>query len=304
MMLSHPHSPVSLIVDSRCTHGEGTVWSEALGCLFWTDIGEQRIYQHCPKTQTTWCRSLPESAGCLGLIDPDRLLIVMRKSIAIAHLNTSTADRLDLTIIDHFEQQQPHTHSNDGRADRHGHFVFGTMDTHAEKQNRGQFYQFSFRHGLRPLPLPRVSIPNSICFSPDGGTLYFCDSVKPQIFACDYDPEHARTSPPRLFATLDQANAEPDGSIVDAEGYLWNAQWRAWRLVRYASNGTVDHIIPMPIKNPTCPAFGGHHLQTLFVISSRMDHSSDELDHSPHAGGVFALDTGIKGLAEMPVALA
>ena len=303
MMPSNP-PPVSLLVDSRCTHGEGTVWSETLGCLFWTDIGEQRIYQHCPTTKTTWCRSLPESAGCLGLIDSDRLLIVMRKSIAIAHLNTSTADRLDLTIIDHFEQQQPHTHSNDGRADRHGHFVFGTMDTHADKESRGQFYQFSFRHGLRPLPLPRVSIPNSICFSPDGGKLYFCDSVKPQIFACDYDPEHARTGQPRLFATLDQADAEPDGSIIDAEGYLWNAQWRAWRLVRYAPNGTVDDVIPMPIKNPTCPAFGGHQMQTLFVISSRMDHSPNELDQSPHAGGVFAIDTGIQGLAEMPVALA
>ena len=303
-MLPQSRTPVTLVVDSRCTHGEGTVWSEQSSCLYWTDIGEQRIFQYCPATQTTKRWPLPDSAGCLGLIDAGRLLVVMRKAIAIAHLNTSRAGQLDLTVIEHFEHHQPYTHSNDGRADRHGHFVFGTMDTHSAKESRGQIYQFSMRHGLRTLALPRVSIPNSICFSPDGGTMYFCDSVTPQIFACDYDPEHARTGRPRLFATLDQTDAEPDGSIIDAEGYLWNAQWRAWRIVRYSPRGKVDHIIPMPIKNPTCPAFGGPQLQTLFVISSRMDHSPDELDQSPQAGGLFAIETGISGLPESPIEMA
>lgn len=297
-------SQVTLAVDSRCTHGEGVLWCARRQALFWVDISEKRLWMHHPDDGATRHWPLPDRPGCIGLLDDGRLLLVLAKSIQLADIDNAAADALPLQHLVDVEPDNPHTRSNDGRADRAGNFVFGTMDEHAHKTGRGSFYQFSLRHGLRRLPLGGVSIPNSICFSPDGRTLYYCDSVTPQILACDYDPATASTANARVFATLDRADAEPDGSIVDADGHLWNAQWRAWRVVRYRPDGSVERSIAMPVKHPTCCAFGGPALDRLHVISSRLDHGDAELAATPQAGSLFQCDPGIAGLPESRVASA
>ncbi len=87
-------------------------------------------------------------------------------------------------VLTEVEPEVPHTRINDGRTDRAGNLVFGTMNEDRGRQKIGSFYQFSARHGLRRLALPSVGIANSICFSPDGRTMYFCDSVDRRIMQC------------------------------------------------------------------------------------------------------------------------
>jgi sugar lactone lactonase YvrE len=298
----------TLAVDSRCVHGEGVIWCERRQCLFWIDISGRLLWAHEPETGRSAHWALPDRPGCLGLLDDGRLLVVLAKSIALASpdLDAHAQGHAELPLqhLADVEPDQPHTRSNDGRADRHGNFVFGTMDEHDDKAERGAFYQFSRQHGLRRLPLGGVSIPNSICFSADGRTLYYCDSVTPRILCCDYEADTAQTRNPRVFAELDRADAEPDGSGIDAEGYLWNAQWRAWRVQRYTADGRVERSIAMPVKHPTCVAFGGPALDRLYIISSRLDHQDDELQRTPQAGGLFVCEPGVTGLPESRVVLA
>jgi len=112
--------------------------------------------------------------------------------------------------------------------------------------------------------------------------------------------KNAHCGPPRLFAALPDPHWEPDGAIVDAEGGVWNAQWRASRVVRYRPDGHVDRVVLLPVRNPTCVALGGAGMRQLMITSSRLDHTDGQLAASPHAGGVFALETGIAGLPERP----
>ncbi|WP_349780015.1 SMP-30/gluconolactonase/LRE family protein [Xanthomonas sp. WHRI 7065] len=303
-MVSTPEHTAVLAVDSRCTHGEGVLWCEQREALYWVDISEKRLWRHHPHSAHTQYWTLPDRPGCLGLMDDGRLLIALAKSICIADPDNADADTLPLEHLADIEAGNPHTRSNDGRADRNGNLVFGTMDEHDHKAARGAMYQFSLRHGLRALPLPGVSIPNSICFSPDGRTLYYCDSLRPQILCCHYDADTAQTSNVRVFTTLDRDDAEPDGSIIDSEGHLWNAQWRAWRVVRYRPDGSIERIVQLPVKHPTCSALGGAALDRLHVISSRLDHSAEELARTPEAGGLYVCDVPIKGLPESRVASA
>jgi len=291
----------TLAVDSRCEHGEGVIWCERRQCLFWVDISGRRLWAHEPASGRSRDWALPDRPGCLGLLEDGRLLVVLAKSIVIAAPDFDAAE-LSLQHVTDVEPDEPHTRSNDGRADRDGNFVFGTMDEHDEKAARGSFYQYSLRHGLRRLPLGGVSIPNSICFSRDGRTLYFCDSLSPRILCCDYDAAHAQTGQPRVFAELDRSDAEPDGSGIDAEGLLWNAQWRAWRVQRYRADGSVERSVAMPVKHPTCVAFGGPALDRLYIISSRLDHQGDELQRMPQAGSLFECTPGVIGLPESRVA--
>ncbi|MCD0258788.1 SMP-30/gluconolactonase/LRE family protein [Xanthomonas melonis] len=303
-MVSPPEHTAVLSVDSRCTHGEGVLWCEQRQALHWVDISEKRLWRHHPATAQSRYWTLPDRPGCIGLMDDGRVLVALAKAIGIVDPDSTDADALPFEKLADIEADNPLTRSNDGRADRHGNLVFGTMDEHDSKAARGALYQFSLKHGLRALPLPGVSIPNSICFSLDGRTMYYCDSVRPQILCCDYDPETAQAGNTRVFTTLDRDDAEPDGSIIDSQGHLWNAQWHASRVVRYRPDGSVDRIVQLPVKHPTCSAFGGAALDRLHVISSRLDHSAEELARMPEAGGLFVCDLAVAGLLESRVASA
>ena len=93
-----------------------------------------------------------------------------------------------------------------------------------------------------------------------------------------------------------EASGTPDGSALDAEGFLWNAQWGAWRIVRYAPDGRVDRIVPMPVAQPSSCAFGGPQLTTLYVTSARERLSDAALAAQPLAGSLFAFEPGVSGL--------
>ena len=64
-----------------------------------------------------------------------------------------------------------------------------------------------------------------------------------------------------------------DGSTVDDEGCLWNAQLISGDLVRYAPDGRVERRIGMPVRNITSVMFGGDQLDEIFVTSmARVKH--------------------------------
>ena len=85
---------------------------------------------------------------------------------------------------------------------------------------------------------------------------------------------------------------------VDAEGFLWNAQFAGRRLVRYAPDSRIDRTIELPVRSPTCVCFGGERLDTLYVTSSTHRHSAQERTAEPFSGGLLALDVGVRGLPE------
>lgn len=286
----------TLVVDCRCTLGEGIVWCTRRGALFWTDIEGARLWMHVPSENLTRSWKLPDRLGSFALCESGTLLLGLAKGLAVGDID-SPGDRLPVTPLVAVERDLP-TRVNDGRTDRAGHFVFGTM-SEDHKARIGSFYQYSRRDGLRRLDLDRVTIANSICFSPDGGTMYFCDSPQRRIMQCDYDSASAGIGNVREFANLASHSGFPDGSTVDVDGGLWNAEWGASTVHRYVPDGRVDRRIAVPVKNPSCVAFGGPNLDEMYVTSARQDMTAHELDAMMHAGGVYRIvPGGTRGIAE------
>lgn len=286
-----------LVVDARCELGEGSMWDAGRACLWWTDIDGRTIWQFHPATGRTQRFTPPDRVGFLAVASGGRLLLGAAKALHMAVPGTDgtlTSNKL----VD-VERELATTRLNDGRADRYGNVVFGTLDEQKPRQTIASFYQYSSAHGLRRLELPHCAVSNSITFSPDGRTLYFTDTPTGVICSCSYDADSAQVTDIRPFATLAQQDGHPDGSIVDADGCLWNAAWGGAVVRRFTPDGRLDRVVEIPTKNPTCPAFGAARLGTLYVTTSRQQHTAEELARVPQAGGVFGIRVAdVAGIAD------
>ena len=140
-----------------------------------------------------------------------------------------------------------------------------------------------------------ISITNSTSFSPSGDRLYFADSPAQEIVSYDLDTATGEISNRRSFARLPEG-AFPDGSDVDADGRLWNAEWGAGRVTGYNPDGSIFAQLSVPASQASCVTFGGKDLDLLFVTSARADLDEEQLANEPQAGDVFIYRSPVKGL--------
>jgi L-arabinonolactonase len=283
--------PFALALAQAHTLGEGLQWHAASGRWWWTDIEGACIYAWTPGASATLQVRLPERVGCFVHGRSGALLLGMAKRLARLTLPDLQATGSIAAAPVEIAPVQPAltTRVNDGRCDRAGAFVFGTLDEAEPRQTIGGFYQYTLAHGLRRLPLDGVAIANSICFSPDGRRMYYCDSPTRRIMVCDYDSASARVSEPRAFVKKDVEAAEPDGSCIDAQGCLWNAEWGNAAVARYAPDGRLLARYSVPVSHVTCPAFGGPAGDQILVTTARAGLSTAELMAEPLSGSLFGM---------------
>lgn len=292
---------MTLALRQQAILGEGLLWHAGAQRWWWTDIEASALHAWSPEDGAPRHYPLPDRLASLAFCRSGRLLLGLAKQLSFASLadGANGASQLHLHPLVAVDAAEPRTRVNDGRTDRRGYFVFGTLNEASDRRPIGSFYQYSAQHGLRRLALPAVAISNSICFSLDGKTMYFTDTPSRRIMRCDYDAESAQVANVRLFAPVADDHAYPDGSVIDRDGCLWNAQWGAGRVVQYAPDGRVLRTVPVPAKNPTCPAFGGPGLEQLMVTTSRQDMTDEERARYPLAGSLFWLEAaGTGGVAD------
>jgi L-arabinonolactonase len=270
--------------------GEGVLWDPVGQRAWWTDIQERRLYRYEPVQRRLEKFELPERLGSFGFVaDSDRIIGAFESGFAFYHPQSGQLD---------WVARPPHAAGNvrfnDGRVDQRGRFWAGSM-VEGQGDPTGQLYCLC--RGRLETHLRGIAISNGLCFSNDGRHLYFADSPSFTIHRFDLDPVSGALSNRRIFAqTLPREF--PDGSIVDSDGHLWNAQWGASRVVRYAPDGQISGSIELPVTQPTCIAFGHAALDHLFVTTARDDLSADALALEPNAGHLFIYRTNIKGNPE------
>lgn len=265
----------------RQAHGEGVIWDDLMGLVRWTDISASTIYDYDPGTGVVCEHALPARVCCFALThEPGVLLLALEKQLA----RFDTRDG-KLHVLEDIEADILGTRANDGRCDRGGNFIFGTLNERGPEQV-ASFWRYTAAGQLSRLALPKAAITNSICFSPDGETMYFTDSPTARIMACDYDDSTGEVDRIRGFADL-SAGHEPDGSTIDAEGFLWNAQWAASRVVRYAPDGRVDATIDLPARQPSCVSFAGTELDRMVITSAYKGLDETVLKNEPLNGAIF-----------------
>lgn len=276
-----------MIHDARpCELGEGPLWHPIREDLFWFDILNRTLH-----SQTrSW--TFPEIVSAAGWISRDELLIASESGLHRFDLTTEARQVVALAGT-------AETRSNDGRADRQGGFWFGTMGKKAEK-GAGAIWRW-YRGELRQL-FKDISIPNSICFTPDGTAAHFSDTTTGQVMKVALDAQGWPQGEPEVWLDLARAGLNPDGAVIDAEGRFWNAQWGAGRAAAYGPDGAFLQAVETPgALQSSCPAFGGPDLSTLFITTALEHMDAEARAKHPASGQLFAFPGVAKGLPEPQV---
>jgi sugar lactone lactonase YvrE len=279
------------VVDCKNVLGEGALWCPREQVLWWIDISSPSLWRFEPRSGRVEHWPLPKRPGSFALRKDGGFLFAFQKGFATLDEPGGEPHWRDVPGLALGDER-----FNDGKADRAGRFWTGTLDRKVGSAI-GQLYRLE--PGFRLTAMDRgFTISNGIGWSPDDRILYFTDTPSRRIYRYDFDAACGQIANRRVFVEVEPGHGGPDGMTVDAQGYVWSAQFDRWCIHRYAPDGTLDRSIRLPVQRPTTCMFGGPDLATLYVTSARVDLPADAHASQPHAGGVFALDPGVRGLPE------
>ena len=284
--------------------GEGPVWDVEEDRLYWVDgtgrrVGRPSIWRLDPVTGKVENWLLTHDIGAMALRGGGRAVLALDDGFYFFEFGSG---KLELIYL--VDAEQPRTRLNDGKCDRIGRFFAGGMDDKEELKICGLW---RLDPDLRVTKVEDgIICANGPCWSPDNKMFYLADSFQGEIWSYDYDIGQGTLCNKRVFASFRNDPGVADGSTVDEEGYLWNAQVISGDLIRYAPDGSIDRRIGMPVKNITSVIFGGRNLDELYVTSmARVKHPAvhdrfaKEVKPQFLAGSLFRISgLGIRGIPE------
>ncbi|MCX5514274.1 gluconolaconase [Kaistia algarum] len=287
---------IECVVDAKALLGESTYWDPDDEVLWWIDIYGKTVHCYDPETSTDETITLPEYPGCLAVREIGGLVI---SDVNGFHFLDTATGKLE-AIVDP-EANEPDTRFNDGKTDRQGRFWSGSMFEAPGKPVRkvGALYRLDLDLTCHKV-VDGVGCSNGLAWSPDSRTMYYTDSHGPVVWAFDFDAVSGEAENRRPYVDLSFMDGIVDGSTVDAEGCYWLTVPFKGKVMRFDPAGKLMRTIELPTDLPTCCEFGGPNLDILYVTTATLRRSAEALKDQPLAGGLFALDVGVKGLPLVP----
>ncbi len=276
--------------------GESPFWHPREQALYWTDIAGHKLNRYTPATTTHDQWSFDTELASIAPRPDGELILAMRDGLF--HFDPASGRRQRIAAPPYDPKK---LRFNDGKADPQGRFWVGTL--HDERLAKGSLYCLTLDSLDRIVD--EVANSNGLGWSPDGRTMYWTDTKLSTVFAFDFEPGSGDLSRRRVFASfpakpdngsLDGYGGRPDGGAVDSEGCYWAACFEGQRLARFAPDGTLLQAVPLPVRCPTMPCFGGDDLRTLYVTTSREKRPEAELAAQPWAGMVLQCRVDVPGL--------
>jgi sugar lactone lactonase YvrE len=280
--------------------GESPFWHPDEAALYWCDIPGKALNRWHASSGHHQQWAFDTEPSCCVPLPGGLLLLAMRDGLF--RFDPASGQRQALckppydTATERF---------NDGKADAQGRLWVGTI-YEPRQPPLAALYRWPGGAGAKLERMAGdITVSNGLAFSPDGATMYWSDTSSHRIFAFDFDGSSGSLSRQRVLAEfplkqpgqdLSSYGGRPDGAAVDAEGAYWVAMFEGQRLLRLAPDGQVLQQVPLPVRCPTMPCFGGADLRTLFVTTARQHRPPAELDAQPLAGHVLQMRVAVPGL--------
>ncbi|CAL8475827.1 MULTISPECIES: SMP-30/gluconolactonase/LRE family protein [Caballeronia] len=292
---------VRLLVDANNHLGEGPLWDVKEERLYWIDSTAAEIYSCRADGSDVKRYFVPRHIGSMALRERGGAVVALANGLHFYDFDAQTVQ-----FIADPESDDPETRFNDGKVDRRGRFVAGTMSYDFDRYDADRGQRSTRSGGLYRLDTDGkvtrldsgISCSNGPCWSPDNKTFYFTDTYSKEMYAYDYDIETGAATNKRLFVSAHDMAGTFDGATVDEEGYVWSALVFGGRILRFAPDGKLDRIVPFPVRNLTSVMFGGPNLDILYV--STMGRPMWGIPQKERdKGGLFAVTgLGVRGIPE------
>jgi sugar lactone lactonase YvrE len=282
-----------LVQDARAEIGEGPIWDDQTGRLHWVDIRAGLVHRFSPADGSDRVLDIGQPVGSLGLGAAGGMVLALRDGFGLV---PAGADKP--TQLIEVEKELTGNRMNDGRCDAAGRFWAGTMSAAMEHVvGAGSLYRLEESEGeLLPVRVfGGLTVANGIDWSPDGRLMYYIDSPTQRVDVFDFDPDLGTVSARRPFVEIPTSDGLPDGMVVDAEGGVWVALFRAGRLRRYSPAGAIKQEVEVPVTLVTSAAFGGPAFGDLYITTARHRLQPAERATQTHAGSLFRCRPGPVG---------
>lgn len=287
---SQKTNDVELVIDSKSTLGEGSLWNDRTGQLMWVNIKGEILNFYNPRTEMNKEMFSGQMVGTIVPTESGKVLVALKNGIY--SLDPETGSK---KLIVNPERDIPDNRFNDGKCDPSGRFWAGTMSLSGKKE-AGALYRLDPDSTIHKM-IDHVSISNGIVWSPDKTKMYYIDTPTRKVMAYDYDDATGDISHPKVAVQIPEGMGAPDGMTIDENGKLWVALWGGSAVGNFdPETGELIRKIDVPAKNVTSCAFGDDDLGTLYITTARESTSDEELQKFPHAGGVFKIRPGVKGM--------
>ncbi|WP_285294696.1 SMP-30/gluconolactonase/LRE family protein [Aureimonas altamirensis] len=281
-------SSVTILSDVHCHLGEGVAWLPQAQRVCWFDIVEKALFEHRLDDGRTVRHSLPFMASVIAEIDGERQLVAADEGLFVRSSADGAFERL-LPL----EADKPGNRSNDGRVHQSGALWIGTMGRNAEK-SAGAVYWYAGGRAVRLFA--DITIPNAICFSPDGGTAYFVDSDVGELMRVAVNPDTGLPVGAPAVLRRHGGHGALDGAVVDTDGAIWVAHWGGACVEAYSPAGDIVKRVSLPATNISCPGFVGDRLDRMVATSAWQGMGDARKAAEPAHGNTFLFDPGVRGL--------
>lgn len=279
-------SNLTALWEVGATLGEGVLWDAPRQQVWFVDIKGRRLHRCAPDGSERRSWDAPGQVSFVVRASDGGLVVSLEDG-----LYRFIEDSGEFVPFVRVEDDQPGNRFNDGHVDANGRLWFGSMDD-GEAQPSGALYRYDGKDVVRMDD--GYIITNGPALSPDGRTLYHTDTLDKRVYAFDLAPDGS-LSGKRLFAQITDGG-HPDGMAVDAEGYVWIAVFRGWRIERRDPSGQKVGELRFPCSNITKLAFAGDDLRTVYATTARKGLSKEELARQPLAGALFTFRAETAGL--------
>ncbi|MCU0771616.1 MAG: SMP-30/gluconolactonase/LRE family protein [Verrucomicrobia bacterium] len=284
---------IQTVADEKNRNGESPLWDAARGRLLWVDNVTGGIFEYDPATgkSARLADGLPVCG--LALNGDGRLLLAGSKGLVLWKSGTD----LQTVCAEHDGEALVF---NDITVDARGNVYGGTFYWGADgMEKRGKLYLIRPDAAVEVLD-EGILLSNGLGFSPDGGRLYFTDTMDRKIYAYDVDAASGILKNRRVFVDVPRGEGLPDGLTVDAKGFVWSAQWYAGEVVRYDPDGKVERRLRVPVQQVSSVMFGGKDLADLYITSAGEYWPSEDqppaFDPSgPMGGALYRTRPGVIG---------
>jgi sugar lactone lactonase YvrE len=278
--------------------GEGPVWDVAGQRLLWSDVKAQTIHEYAPATGRRGVVTSTVMAFSLVLNRDGALL-----TTGPAGLHYFRPGKEPVSLL--AEHDGESLFLNDLIADPRGRVYAGTVYWGPNGlEKTGKLYLIDGQGSARVVD-DGIQMSNGLAFSPDDRTLYYTDTLARVIYAYSVDPETGALSKKRVLARIPAEDGMPDGMTVDAEGFLWSAQWYGSQVIRFDPEGKVERRIKLPVRQVASVMFGGRDLDELYIttasdrfISTFAPPGYDHDDTSNVGGPLYRIRPGVRGRPE------